>query len=296
MERLTGLKIGTCSWKYPSWQGMVYSADKDINYLAEYSRKYATVEVDQWFWSLFKGGKVKLPDPDDVRNYRDSVPKGFRFTVKVPNSITLTHHYKKTKTDPLEKNPYFLSVPLFQEFLNLLEPIHDCLGPLIFQFGYLNKQMVKSQKEFLESMSKFVSEIPDNHTYAIETRNQNYLNPSYFDMLNSHHLAHVFLQGYWMPDITTIYDKYHRQISQLDTAIIRLHGSERKGIEKMTGDKWDQIVSPKDKEIKKIAAMTSSLIQEGLNVFVNVNNHYEGSAPKTLDRFMVQYNEMISYY
>lgn len=62
-------------------------------------------------------------------------------------------------------------------------------------------------------------------------------------------------------------------------------------MEQMTEGKWDHIVSPKDMEINNIAAMTSSLIRQGLNVFVNVNNHYEGSAPKTIDKFMIQYNE-----
>ncbi|PLX23103.1 MAG: DUF72 domain-containing protein, partial [Ignavibacteria bacterium] len=43
------LRIGTCSWKYPSWKGIVYSAPKGINYLEEYARVYDTVEIDQWF-------------------------------------------------------------------------------------------------------------------------------------------------------------------------------------------------------------------------------------------------------
>lgn len=41
------LKIGTCSWKYPSWQGLVYSPDVGDNDLAEYARQYETVEIDQ---------------------------------------------------------------------------------------------------------------------------------------------------------------------------------------------------------------------------------------------------------
>ena len=68
--------------------------------------KYDTVEIDQWFWSLF-GESIRLPDPTDVARYRESVPDGFRFTVKVPNSITLTHHYRKAKTRPLVANPHF---------------------------------------------------------------------------------------------------------------------------------------------------------------------------------------------
>lgn len=34
---MSSLRIGTCSWKYPSWEGLVYSVAKDINYLEEYA-------------------------------------------------------------------------------------------------------------------------------------------------------------------------------------------------------------------------------------------------------------------
>ena len=93
------LRIGTCSWKYPSWEGLVYSAPKGINYLQEYSRHYDTVEIDQWFWSLFGQDSISLPRLETVQEYVDSVPEDFQFTVKVPNSVTLTHFYKKKKSD-----------------------------------------------------------------------------------------------------------------------------------------------------------------------------------------------------
>jgi uncharacterized protein YecE (DUF72 family) len=43
------IRIGTCSWKYDSWKGIVYSESKSKNYLKEYSQKFNTVEIDQWF-------------------------------------------------------------------------------------------------------------------------------------------------------------------------------------------------------------------------------------------------------
>jgi len=95
------LNIGTCSWKYDSWQELIYPEKKPFNYLKEYSKHYNCVEVDQWFWSLFPGDKVVLPKPEVVQEYADAVLQDFRFGIKVPNSITLTHHYKKKKTDPL---------------------------------------------------------------------------------------------------------------------------------------------------------------------------------------------------
>ena len=60
------LRIGTCSWKYPSWEGLVYSAAEGINYLEEYAQRYNTVEIDQWFWSLHRPDGVRLPRVQDV--------------------------------------------------------------------------------------------------------------------------------------------------------------------------------------------------------------------------------------
>lgn len=43
------LVIGTCSWKYPSWEGLVYVSRTPLDFLTEYARRYRSVEVDQWF-------------------------------------------------------------------------------------------------------------------------------------------------------------------------------------------------------------------------------------------------------
>ena len=91
------LRLGTCSWKYDSWKGLVYDRGKAYgpnDYLPDYARFFGSVEVDQWFWSLFPGGP-RLPDPSVARLYAKSVPDDFVFTVKAPNSLTLTHHYAK---------------------------------------------------------------------------------------------------------------------------------------------------------------------------------------------------------
>ena len=133
MNKFSGLvKIGTCSWKYPSWKGIIYSEGVGSNYLSEYAKYYNTVEIDQWFWSLFVGDKVILPKPETVADYIASVPSHFQFSVKVPNAITLTHYYRKDKNNPLVKNPFFLSNDVFSEFLNLLQPMKKYLGAFIF--------------------------------------------------------------------------------------------------------------------------------------------------------------------
>jgi len=279
------LRIGTCSWKYPSWKGIVYSSGVE-NYLQEYSRKYSTVEVDQWFWSLFPGHKNRLPDPGDVRQYRDSVPDDFRFTVKIPNSITLTHAYSKKKSVLGPANPAFLSREVFSEFTHTLKPMKDVLGPLIFQFEYLNRQKMESRQEFEERLAKFRKGLPARWQYALEIRNGNYLNDRFLGYLMDQEWIPVFLQGYWMPSIVDLWQKMKNRIRNFPVMVIRLHGTDREGIEQETGEAWDRIVRPKDKELADIAAVVSDLMSSAKGLYINVNNHYEGSAPLTIERFL----------
>jgi len=277
------LKIGTSSWKYDSWIGLIYSEQAKGNYLREYAQHYSTVEIDQWFWSLFPEKAPKLPDSRIAQEYNASVPDTFKFSVKVPNSITLTHYYSHDKEASLKENPYFFSHDVFAEFLDRLSPMRDKLGPILFQFEYLNRQKMSNQGEFLEKLERFLGGCPQGYTYAIEIRNPNYLNKEYFGFLQSHGLGHVFLQGYYMPQIIEIYDKY-RDYPADDVTVIRLHGPDRKEMEERTQKRWDKIVSPKDLELQEICRMMKGLVERGVEVYVNVNNHYEGSAPRTIEK------------
>jgi uncharacterized protein YecE (DUF72 family) len=278
------LRIGTCSWKFPSWHGLVYSTPRGINHLQEYAQHYDTVEVDQWFWSLFGQDSIGLPRPTDVETYRRSVPEDFIFTVKAPNSITLTHFYRKRKTDPLVKNPNFLSPALLRAFLSLLEPFGVTLGPVIFQFGYLNKKMVDSQEQFQNLLQAFSKQMPSGYQYGVEVRNARYLNRSYFEFLVRSRLCPVLLEGYWMPPITDVYRDWRDLIAEHGSVVIRLLGPDRKGIEKQTGKRWNRIVAPRDEDLPGIVDITEDLLARGVNVYLNVNNHYEGSAPLTIER------------
>ncbi len=282
------LRIGTCSWKYPSWSGIVYSRPAGIDYLAEYARRYSTVEVDQWFWSLF-GARVKLPDARDVEAYRAAVDGGFRFTVKAPNSLTLTHAYSRERGRPGDPNANFLSADLARDFLDSLAPLRDVLGPVILQFEYLNRQKMPSAKTLMERLAAFRSALPGDLEVAVELRNPNYVGAPLLDFLLEHRYAPVLLQGYWMPPVHELMARERERLNRFPTIVMRLHGPDREGIEAETGKAWDRIVSPRDAELAAIAEGAAALVDAGVSVYVNVNNHFEGSAPLTIERFMGHY-------
>lgn len=277
------IHFGTCSWKYDSWRRIIYPANGKFNYLVEYSKHYDTVEIDQWFWSLF-GNQVKLPTKKDVTEYANSVPDDFRFTIKAPNSITLSHHYKKDKNEPLNPNPNFLAVDLYEKFLMTLEELTEKTALIMLQFEYLNKQKMPSQIEFLKILEKFLNKIPRKFQIGIELRNPNYLNDLYFDFLIDHEVHNVFLQGYYMPPIWEVYEKFSDRIK--GKVVIRLHGPNRSDIEEASEGNWNKIIFPKDDELIKIIEIIKDLEKKKVDTYVNVNNHYEGSAPLTIQRIL----------
>lgn len=276
------LRIGTCSWNFPSWEGLVYSPEERASYLEQYAIRYDTVEVDRWFWSLFEKGGPRLPSPADVAEYCRCVGPDFRFTIKAPDAITLTHHRQKAKSDPLIPNPHFLDPDLFIQFLFLLDRMS--IGPIILQFGYLNRQHIGGQDEFLRRLGDFLDAVPTGLEIALEIRNPKWLNTAHFEFIASRDLVPVLLQGCWMPPVAEVYGQWPHIIQRCDTVVIRLHGPDREGMEERTGKRWDTLVVRRDEELRQIAGVVQDLLDADVDVYLAINNHYEGCAPHTIVR------------
>jgi len=286
----SSLRIGTCSWKYDSWKGLLYERGKTYrpeDYLLDYSERLNSVEVDQWFWSLFPE-HVSLPDVRTVRQYAAAVPDDFVFTVKAPNSLTLTHFYSKQPAAYAGRagspNPHFLDTALLERFLERLSPLGRKLGPVMFQFEYLNRVKMPSLNHFLDRFQAFISKAPRGFRYAVETRNPNYLSAPFFQFLKEHGLGYVYIEGYYMPPIGRIFEKHSP--APAGFSVLRLHGGDRQKIEDLSGEVWDRLVSPKPDALAAAARIVRANSRRGVLSFVNINNHLEGSAPLTIERFL----------
>lgn len=281
MKKQTGnVQFGTCSWNYDSWIGLVYSKKEPYSaaYLKEYSKKYDTVEVDSWFY--------KIPNQEDALEYRLLTPDTFSFTCKLSESLSLTHERKRDKTALLIPNPTFLSVDLYAQYLESTRELHPKIFLLELEFEYLNKQKMSGINEFMKTIDKFLTEVETSGIgrpipLAIETRNGNYLTREYFQFLKDHDITHVFSEKLYMPHIYEVYEKVGDLIG--DRVVIRLLGGDRKEIEEKTKGNWNEIIDPKP-DFPQVAEMISDLSSGSRIVKVYLNNHYEGSAPKSVER------------
>lgn len=273
---MEGIKLGTCSWNYPSWVPLVYSRTRKraAEYLGEYAGHFDTVEIDSWFY--------KLPSPEESRDYLAQVPATFSFTCKVFEEICLTHRRARGRPGPasLEANPSFLSIELFKRYADSIQEILPRTEGLILEFEYLSKEKMPSLTAFLDRLDAFVAGLGKGYPLAIETRNKNYLTGDYFRFLDERGLIPVFSEKLYMPPIHEVYGE-HRDLVR-HGAILRLLGGDRQEIEARTGEEWNRIVEPKAGK-ERIADMSIDLKYRGNSVIISVNNHYEGSAPLTIE-------------
>jgi uncharacterized protein YecE (DUF72 family) len=270
---MANLKIGTCSWNYESWVGLVYSkpSRSAAAYLQEYSRRFRTAEVDSWFYAL--------PNRHDVLEYLSNVDDDFSFTVKVTEDISLTHKRNRGSKE-LIPNPGFLSPEIFAKYLDSIKPMLPQIDAIMLEFEYLSKDKMGSVGEFMKALDAFVDAVPSGLPLAVETRNKNYLTKEYFQFLQAKKLIHVFSEKIFMPHIYEVYENFGDYIS--GTSVMRLLGGDRKEIEEITKGKWNAIVDPKpDKD--RIVGMSKDLLNKGAKLVININNHFEGSAPLTAD-------------
>jgi uncharacterized protein YecE (DUF72 family) len=73
--------LGTMGWSYPFWVGKLYPEGmRPASYLSEYAKRMNSVEIDATFY--------RIPSITTVETWRDSVPEGFRFAAKFPQSVT----------------------------------------------------------------------------------------------------------------------------------------------------------------------------------------------------------------
>jgi uncharacterized protein YecE (DUF72 family) len=264
------ITFGTCSWAYESWIDLVYTAkaSHSAGYLKEYSNKYRTVEVDSWFY--------KIPAEDDVDEYLSCVDGEFTFSCKLTESMTLTHLRGRE-----EPNPSFLSPDLFSHYAASISSLIPQLFAVEMEFEYLNRQKMESLDTFLTHIDRFLSQIKTPLPLAIETRNPNYIKPEYFRFLKDHNISHVFSEKLYMPHIYEVYEKFAHMLN--DTAVVRLLGGDRKTIEAATKGNWNTIVDEKN-DLPRIVDMFKDIDARGKLLNVYVNNHYEGSAPLTIEK------------
>jgi uncharacterized protein YecE (DUF72 family) len=225
--------IGTSGWHYEHWKGPFYPKKmEESEFLDYYMKRLNTVEINNSFYNL--------PDAKTLRQWRDTVPKEFIFSVKASRYIT---HMKKLK-DPKKS---------LSTLLRRLGSLGDKIGPILFQLPPRWKVNAGRLRSFLELL-------PDDNKYTFEFRDHSWFEEQVYEALSEHNAAFCIyeLAGNISPLEVTA-----------DVIYIRLHGP---------GDAYEG--SYPTRTLNKWAKHIFDWIEDGKAVYCYFDNDQAGYATK----------------
>lgn len=286
-----GIYLGTSSWKYPGWAGLVYrrdyTSDKDFNEncLKEYSEVYSCVGIDHTYYAW--------PNLRTLVRYHEQTPADFRFVLKATEKVTITKYpnLKRYGKDAGKSNSDFLNAELFLEkFIEPSQALGEKLGPIIFEFSQFYPGMIESGRVFTEKLDAFLAEVKRHYSgpLCVELRNQSWLVPDYLKGLSARSVGHTFNSWTRMPALD-VQAKLAEPFS-FPFYLARLLLEP--------GTKYAEAVeafSPYDRtqnEVPAVRTAAAGLIRQALErkipAYIIVNNRLEGCAPKTIEGILAE--------
>ena len=178
--------LGTSSWFFPGWRGLVWRGDSDYTEsqlarhgLSAYARHplLRCVGIDRTFYQPLTVA--------EYARYAEQVPSAFRFAVKAPAMIADAAMRGK-RGDPVEANPLFLdpSAAIDHFVQPAIEGLGGRAGPLLFQLSPLPGDMKNADGGIstIERIGALLTALPASiggiaPLYAVELRDAELLTP-----------------------------------------------------------------------------------------------------------------------
>ena len=296
-ERLPGeLRLGTSSWSFPGWKGIVYGegatqARLARSGLAAYARHplLRTVGLDRTYYAPLT--------VEDYATYAAQVPSGFRFLVKAPEALTIARYPTHERYGALRgtDNATFLDAAWAEDTLvgPACEGLADTLGVILFQMPPQPAWALGGRERFAERLARFLDALPVGPVYAVELRTEKLLGDAYAQALASAGAAHCFNVHPTMPDVAL-------QAATIDPSsgpalVVRwmLGGEQRYEAARERYRPFDALVDEDPAARAGIADLCADAVRRGRPAYCVINNKAEGSAPLSAFRLAAEIVERL---
>lgn len=288
-----GVHLGTSTWSFPGWQGIVYGDEYSNSKLSReglgaYSAHplLRTVSIDRSFYQALT--------VTEYLRYAQQVPEHFRFIVKAPMTIT-DATVRAERGEPVSLNPCFLNAQMaIDDFVTpCVEGLGAKAGALVFQLSPLPDQMLAQPAVFIERLAGFfdaLPALPDGTCYAIEIRDASLLTPRFIRTLRTARVRYCVGIHARMPDplrqaaALALLDGASGESAEAGPAgplIVRwsLHRGFKYEQAKAKYEPFDKLVDEDPATRTALAELAARYALAGQPVVIAINNKAEGSAP-----------------
>lgn len=275
-----GVYLGTSSWKYRGWEGMIYQggyaseAQFQRASLREYTSYFPCVGVDFTYYAW--------PVADMMAYLVESTPENFRLCPKVTKRITMSSFpnlpaYGKWAG---KKNPDFLHPGQFIDmFLEPVRRLQGRLGVILFEFS-------GPEAEELDELRRFFEQIPRDFPYAVEIRNPDLVTPEFYGLLREMKVSPALSLWTKMPPIAKQLTAYRAaggdedEFPLVGLGFLRPGRSYEEAVKLFQPYKELGELFPEGRA--ELADLGHYALERGRKAYVLVNNRLEGSAPHTV--------------
>ena len=285
------LRLGTSSWTYPGWKGLVWEgehseAQLSKNGLAVYAQHplMRTVSIDRSFYRPLTASQYE--------RYAAQVPGDFRFVVKAPSLVT-DALVRSEDGRGREPNPAFLSPELARsEFVEpALQGLGPKLGALVFQLSPLPLALLDRMPWLLERLRTMLQALPalaplaPDGVVAVEVRDPEWLTPEFAAVLRETGATYCLGLHAKMPPLQ---DQLPLLRALWPGSLVcrwnlnPVHGPYGYEEAERTYAPYDRLHHPDPDTRAALASVIAGTTSRGQNAFITISNHAEGCAPITV--------------
>ncbi|HEX2484365.1 MAG TPA: DUF72 domain-containing protein [Myxococcota bacterium] len=281
------LRLGTSSWSFPGWAGIVWHRVHSEERLARDGLPaYAshpllrTVGLDRTFYAPLSSHAFAA--------YAAQVPDEFRFVVKAHEACTLALFPQGARGGgaPGAANPRFLDAAYASEAV--VAPFVEGLGAkgaaLVFQFPPQDAGGLGGPDAFAERLYRFLAALPPGPAYAVEIRTASWLTPRYAHALADAGAVHCLTVHPAMPDLPTQVRVAAPALGGLCVVRWMLRAGASYEAARQRYRPFDQILDEDAATRSDVAAVCLAAGERRIATYVVANNKAEGCAPLTLLR------------
>lgn len=296
-ERLPAeLRMGTSSWSFPGWRGIVYGEDATPARLARaglaaYARHplLRCVSIDRTYYAPIAS--------EDFGAYAAQVDDGFRFVVKAPEAAMLARFpdHERYGAQRGTASTCFLDAAWVTDVL--VGPACDGLGAklgvVLFQLPPQPAWALGGRERFAERLHRFLDALPRGPLYAVELRSEGLLGADYAAALAAAGAVHCLNVHPTMPALE-LQDAAVDAVSRGPALVVRwmLGHAQRYEEARERYRPFATLVDPDPETRDAVARLCTAALALGKPAFVVANNKAEGSAPLTVLRLAERIAEL----
>lgn len=282
------LRMGTSSWTFPGWEGIVWDRKASNRVLvrdglATYARHplLRTVGLDRTYYGTMSAAQLGA--------LRRDLPADFQLLVKAHAECTTVQFSSRSwnRARAGQRNELFLEPEYATRAV--VEPFMEGLGPaggvLLFQFP--PQYVTGGARSFASRLRAFLEALPEGPQYAVEIRNPDLFTPRYIKALEAVGATHCVAELPGMPEI----HKQWQASGGADRPALVMRWMLARHHDYESGKKayapFDRLVDPNVEVRRAYADMIAAQLRgpgeaSKAKVTFIANNKAEGSSPLTV--------------